>query len=495
MKVLINFSKVLLIVGLLFSCEKEGDFTRKNGYVRFNYKQPQNPGGKVLTSEPAFVLVTILENNIPVEQSLVLPLFSFGSGYVSEPIQLPVGDYTLSEFLILDSENNIIYACPIEGSEMAPLVKDPLPIDFNVTENGNSLVTPQVLPVTEDQTPESFGYVSFGFEIIQPLAPNTIRLSLDGETWTSTFADQVQFPNVNNYLRIGGTKVLEDSTQESVEIIVNDFMGTTGEVLSDSLIISMELGDSYYSNGGEPVEVFMSITQYDTVTNEISGTFSGYIYNPAHGGKKTITNGIFYRLKLKPNIATETTVTFQPDGADGVDAWLGNNLERGYNTHNFGSHPDFMSSAWTADGDMSNVRSLLYFDLTSIPAEAEIDHAILSLYGVNSAGNGSHSTLSGSNASVLQKVTSPWNENTVTWDTQPGTTDLNQVIVPESTFEAQDYHMDVTNLIRDLHANPESNYGLKLKLVTEERYRKLVFASSDNPDSTKRPKLEITYKH
>ena len=38
-----------------------------------------------------------------------------------------------------------------------------------------------------------------------------------------------------------------------------------------------------------------------------------------------------------------------------------------------------------------------------------------------------------------------------------------------------------------------NNYGFMLKLETEEYYRRMVFASSDNNDSEIHPKLDIYY--
>ena len=70
--------------------------------------------------------------------------------------------------MILDEEDQIIYATPMEGSELAGLVNDPLPIEFIVSENESTLVTPQVLAVESTDTPESFGFASFGFEVVEP---------------------------------------------------------------------------------------------------------------------------------------------------------------------------------------------------------------------------------------------------------------------------------------------------------------------------------------
>jgi len=213
--------------------------------------------------------------------------------------------------------------------------------------------------------------------------------------------------------------------------------------------------------------------------------------------KVLLIAGLLFSCKVKlPNHQPQThSVIFQPNGQTGVDAMIGNCVECNYINSNYGTHPDFLAAAATNKGNISYGRSLIYFDLSSIPANAEILEARLSLYSINSPGNGSHRTLDGSNESVIQKVTSPWDEMTVTWNNQPTSTDENQVFVPASTAGIQDYpNIDVSNLIRDLHANPAINYGLKFSLVTEQHYRQLVFASSDYSDSTKRPKLEVIYK-
>src|SRR6185436_15114022 len=106
---------------------------------------------------------------------------------------------------------------------------------------------------------------------------------------------------------------------------------------------------------------------------------------------------------------------------------------------------------------------------------------------------GSHTSLTRSNASFLQKVTSSWNENTITWNNQPATTTTNQVTLAQSTDPHQDYSLDVTTLVQNRVTTPATNFGFMLRLQTELNYAALVFASSDNADITRRPKLSLTY--
>jgi hypothetical protein len=194
------------------------------------------------------------------------------------------------------------------------------------------------------------------------------------------------------------------------------------------------------------------------------------------------------------SLSLERTLEYQPDGSTGVDAGVFSCVECGYSTRNFGNIQEFSAIA-TTNGGSSNARALIRFDLSNIPEGAVITSATLSLYYANSPSNGDHRYQWGSNSCKLQRVTSPWDEQTVTWATQPSVSSTNQVILPASTTETQDYpDINVTKLIADIVADQSKNYGMMLRLQTEEIYRQLIFASSDHPDATKRPKLVVKYK-
>ena len=187
---------------------------------------------------------------------------------------------------------------------------------------------------------------------------------------------------------------------------------------------------------------------------------------------------------------SQTTLTLQPDSVCGKDALI---RSLSLNT-NFGNNIDFNAHSWTNQGAPVDHRSLIEFDLSYIATSSTIISAYLSLYSYNSPAVGSHSTLSGSNEAVIQRITSPWNENTVTWGNQPIGSPINQVILPQSTNPIQDYlNIDVTNLVQDMISTPSTGHGFLFKLITEQYYRRMLFASSDNPINNFHPKLVVTY--
>lgn len=191
------------------------------------------------------------------------------------------------------------------------------------------------------------------------------------------------------------------------------------------------------------------------------------------------------------SFAQEKILVLQPNGELGKDAYVHSYL----NDENLGVWPEMLAGAWTHNGDTADYRSYIDFDLSQLPEGSEIKSAKLSLYASRNSGNGTHSTQSGSNESILQKVTSSWEETAITWDNQPSSDTTNQIMLAASTEDFQDFtDIDVTLLVKDMRENPENSHGFMLKLKSEQHYRRLLFATSDNDSTNLHPKLEITYE-
>lgn len=152
----------------------------------------------------------------------------------------------------------------------------------------------------------------------------------------------------------------------------------------------------------------------------------------------------------------------------------------------------FIAHEWTWNGDPGRRRSLINFDLSLIPTGATIIHTRLDLYGYPNSPDNGHASLSGANESILRRVTSYWDEYSVTWNNQPTTTNNNEVLLSQSVSSGQDYPgINVTNMCQDMIYNPLNRYGFMISMVTPSHYRAMIFVSGDHPDPMKHPKLTI----
>ena len=164
--------------------------------------------------------------------------------------------------------------------------------------------------------------------------------------------------------------------------------------------------------------------------------------------------------------------------------------------NNYGNYPYINMHAWTNGSTQVLHRSLLDFNMSQIPPNATILSADLYLFNDQLTGlySSGHQQLSGSNECIARRVTSPWEEYGVTWNTQPSTTTNNSTVIPSSTSNIQDYVIDLSEIIQDYVDDPMNSHGIMMQVTNEDPYRRLVFASRDLHDPDVEPKLIVTYE-
>ncbi len=179
-------------------------------------------------------------------------------------------------------------------------------------------------------------------------------------------------------------------------------------------------------------------------------------------------------------------IVIKPGPEEGKDAYVNSWYERK------GSTQSFIAAAWTYDGIEGVGRSFIQFDLPELPDSITGFQAHLNLYYDPTSGHEGHG---GENTCRLERVIEDWTESGVLWYDQPAVTSTNAVIIPASITSNQDYpNIDVTDLVLDMYAHPDSSFGFRLSLVTEEIYRSMILASSDHSDQNLWPSLVISYR-
>jgi dienelactone hydrolase len=187
-------------------------------------------------------------------------------------------------------------------------------------------------------------------------------------------------------------------------------------------------------------------------------------------------------------------------------------VELQYGVGGFTGAADTFLSSWAPTtnygaGNVLSVRSpngfnsLLRFNLSQVPVQAlegGIHGAALSLY-IQSDGNGNEMTIDG------YRLNRPWNELQATWNdaangqpwgapganATPGDRESAALDSREFLGEGKRLGLDLTGAVAGWVANPASNYGVALRSAS--RAVQYDFASAENADASRRPKLLVVY--
>jgi hypothetical protein len=156
--------------------------------------------------------------------------------------------------------------------------------------------------------------------------------------------------------------------------------------------------------------------------------------------------------------------------------------------------PELLGGSGTYYGDPVNIRALLRFDLSGIPAGARILSAKLSLFSNPTPLNGidGNPNYGTDNTLLIQRVTTPWEYQAVKWLNQPEASTSDEIEIPHTNEPSLDLlDIDVTGMIPGILA--EGNNGFLIRLKTEATYNFRIFCSSKYSDPTKHPKLNVVY--
>lgn len=173
-----------LLLVIAISCdENETISLPKKSDVQFSFPliDGSSSGGRLQATAKS-ILVTFEDDagNILFDKRK-LALYQFGNTYLSEVISLEIGDYQLTEFLVLDANDEIVYATPLEGAPLAYLVQNPLPLPFTILKEQTLKIISQVIAI-EDYNAGDFGYNTFSFDVVKTFTFSTAAFVYQNST-------------------------------------------------------------------------------------------------------------------------------------------------------------------------------------------------------------------------------------------------------------------------------------------------------------------------
>jgi hypothetical protein len=468
MKILINSFRIgliMLAVVILNSCEKKSIDSNGIGTVEFSMNLPADLSqaksatgiDSTVVSYQLMISVEDTRGN-PIMNEKLIPLYSFGSSFLSAKFEIKSGEYKLTKFIVMNPNGAIIYAAPVAGSPNAYLVNRPLPMPFNIFPEKVTTLPTEVLTVG-NQSPSVFGYAAFGVQIVKPL-----------EFWTMC---TIGFDN---------PMIMAPIQITTAKLTISN---NNGWLYSFNLIAAV---NHLVIRGGSENYTFLLEKE-------------GYPSQKMQFTAKQLTEATKENpliLKIPAGTGATKVLYLQPGPEQGKDAMI-SNLEP---DKNFGTHKYF-EATYISEPVLTVMRSnksLIWFDLSQLPKPSVIKKVILKLsYDVPVPWDStiflsnSGATYSTKPAGVLQQIIEPWEEDQVTWNKQPKTIELNQVFIPPFIRNVNFIEVDVTNLFVSVAANPLPNYGMLFKLNQNEKFKGFRFASSDFPLESLRPGLSVYY--
>jgi len=196
----------------------------------------------------------------------------------------------------------------------------------------------------------------------------------------------------------------------------------------------------------------------------------------------------------RTNLGKDTTicVVLKTSNSGAVDLMIS------YNTNSPSTYiwsdvaGEFTTERWTTSGTPTSTDGILKFNLNSIPSNAIVNSATISLYSNNSVANWAGQPTAGTNNTAkLSRVTSSWSAPSFP-STFPSFSTSNQVNLAQTpTANSNHLNIDAKNLIQDIISN--GNNGILFHLNTASFYNCLQMHSWQSSDTSKHPKLVLCY--
>ncbi|MBI3136217.1 MAG: DNRLRE domain-containing protein [Bacteroidetes bacterium] len=185
------------------------------------------------------------------------------------------------------------------------------------------------------------------------------------------------------------------------------------------------------------------------------------------------------------NSVAQVTIDTLYFDAGGIDALT----YQGATSTNYGTDAE-TRAYWDYGPPSYATRSYYQIDLSSIPANAVVTKSTINLYATSASNGASHPLW-------IDRVTSSWAENTVTWATAPSITGTGRITIPDaSTTNTGWQSHDITSHVQYSVVNPSLNYGWRIALQSETGTTDIgvSYASSENSTTSHRPYLIVEYR-
>jgi hypothetical protein len=177
---------------------------------------------------------------------------------------------------------------------------------------------------------------------------------------------------------------------------------------------------------GPNVPIIVSPRSSTTIVNEV--THGTYIFQLLVTDNLGLTDTDTVSVIVEPS--PSVTIALQPVNNSDEINFAGNSGRDLSDPGNI----DFDAGAWTGGGETYFLRGAFKFDLSSIPPNSVIISAKLSLFSNPTPVNGNliDANTGTNNSMYLQRINTNWNVVGATWQNQPSTETVEEILFPHT---------------------------------------------------------------
>lgn len=253
------------------------------------------------------------------------------------------------------------------------------------------------------------------------------------------------------------------------------------ENLSDTLLNdTLSFRAAYYLNSQEKIK---PVSKVDYIAGKSINLNPGFISEPS----------TIFLAKIEENTC------YFPDSLvlrSGSGQSMDGDISSLFPKNNYKNIPYLVPYTWIQFGNQETRRSLLKFDINSIPANAVIDSAFIDLYYSAKfvQENPPFTGHFGTNSFQISRITQAWSDSTLTWNNQPTVTAQNSILVAAATNSSKNYlNINIKNIVIDQILN--NNNGFMIRHQIEDPYKITCLTSGEEPQINLRPRIRIYYRY
>jgi hypothetical protein len=197
-KLLFVLGLVALLAVVITACEPDNVIRIDDelGFAEFNISTPDgdwSTNGRVAanartaedecTFDNVKWLVAEIEKNGTIFPTDPVPVYQLGNNVVNvdlNSLKLYTGNYTLNKLFLVDADNNVLHAVPLADSEIADLVVQTLPMDFEIVKDEVTVIDLEVVCLQGNAVgdPTDFGLLAWNIALIE-----AAHFSVTAGTW------------------------------------------------------------------------------------------------------------------------------------------------------------------------------------------------------------------------------------------------------------------------------------------------------------------------